>query len=122
MYESAGKKADGLVNLYCWAHMRRHFVRAGDANPVQLKYWTEGWLERIRGLYAAHGKLMAAWQDAAAPAPEDKAAAARLDEAYAAWDEALAVIGEARKKQRPAPAWPNRRRRRSPPWTANGTA
>ncbi len=103
VYESAGKKADGLVNLYCWAHIRRHFVRAGDANPVQLKYWTEGWLERIRGLYAAHGKLMAAWQDAAAPAPEDKAAAARLDEAYAAWDEALAAISEARKKQMAAP-------------------
>src|SRR5216683_7787557 len=38
VYESAGKKADGLVNLYCWAHVRRHFVRAGDASPVQLKY------------------------------------------------------------------------------------
>ena len=35
VYESAGKKADGLVNLYCWAHVRRHFVRAGDANPLQ---------------------------------------------------------------------------------------
>ena len=23
VYESAGKKADGLVNLYCWAHLRR---------------------------------------------------------------------------------------------------
>ena len=68
VYESAGKKADGLVNLYCWAHVRRHFVRAGDANPVQLKYWTDAWLERIRDLYAAHDELMAAWQDAAAPA------------------------------------------------------
>ena len=42
VYESAGKKADGLVNLYCWAHIRRYFVRAGDANPAQLKYWTQG--------------------------------------------------------------------------------
>ena len=63
VYQSAGKKADGLVNLYCWAHVRRHFVRAGDANPVQLKYWTDAWLERIRDLYAAHDELMAAWQD-----------------------------------------------------------
>ena len=87
VYQSAGKKADGLVNLFCWAHVRRHFVRAGDANPVQLKYWTEAWLERIRDLYAAHDELMAAWQDAAAPAPQEKeAAAARLDDAYAAWD------------------------------------
>jgi hypothetical protein len=38
VYTSAGKKADGLVNLYCWAHLRRHFVRAGDANPTPLRY------------------------------------------------------------------------------------
>jgi transposase len=104
VYQSAGKKADGLVNLFCWAHVRRHFVRAGDANPAQLKYWTEAWLARIRDLYATHEQLMTAWQDAAAPAPRDKAAAAaRLDEAYAAWDTALAVIDEARKKQIAAP-------------------
>jgi transposase len=104
VYQSAGKKADGLVNLFCWAHVRRHFVRAGDANPAQLKYWTEAWLARIRDLYAAHEQLMAAWQDAAAPAPRDKAAAAaRFDEACTAWDTALAVIDEARKKQIAAP-------------------
>jgi transposase len=104
VYESAGKKADGLVNLYCWAHVRRHFVRAGDASPAQLKYWTDTWLERIRDLYAAHGELMAAWQDTAAPAPQDrKTAAARLDEARQAWDAAITVIDEARKKQAQAP-------------------
>ena len=42
VYASAGKKADGLVNLFCWAHLRRYFVRAGDANPGQLTYWTDG--------------------------------------------------------------------------------
>ena len=104
VYESAGKKADGLVNLYCWAHIRRHFVRAGDASPVQLKYWTDAWLERIRDLYAAHDELMAAWQDAAAPAPQEKAAAAaRLGKAGEAWDHAIAVIDEARKAQMAAP-------------------
>ncbi len=104
VYQSAGNKADGLVNLYCWSHVRRHFVRAGDANPAQLKYWTDAWLERIRDLYAAHGQLMAAWQDAAAPAPQGKeAAAARLDQAYAAWDTAITMIDETRKKQAQAP-------------------
>jgi transposase len=104
VYQSAGKKADGLVTLFCWAHVRRHFVRAGDASPVQLKYWTHAWLERIRDLYAAHGGLMAAWQDAAVPAPQEKtAAAARLEKAYEAWDDAIAVIDEARKKQMAAP-------------------
>src|SRR5258708_344877 len=47
VYQSAGKKAGGLVNLYCWAHIRRYFVRAGDANPAQLGYWTAAWLELI---------------------------------------------------------------------------
>jgi len=79
-------------------------VRAGDASPVQLKYWAEAWLESIRKLYAAHDELMAAWQYAAAPAPQrKKAAAARLDEAYTAWDTAITMIDGARKKQTEAP-------------------
>ena len=104
VYESAGKKADGLVNLYCWAHIRRHFVRAGDANPAQLRYWTQAWLDRIRDLYRAHDELMAAWQENTAPAPQSKAAAAaRLERAGRAWDGALTVIDETRKKQAQAP-------------------
>jgi transposase len=104
VYESAGKKADGVVNLWCWAHVRRHIVRAGDANPVQLGYWRRDWLERIRGLYAAHGELAAAAQAAAAPAAEEKEAAAdRLEKAYAAWDKMIGVIDAERKKQMAAP-------------------
>ena len=104
VYESAGKKADGLVNLYCWAHLRRHIVRAGDANPVQLGHWTDVWLGRIRDLYAAHDELMAAWAGTAAPAPQEKqTAAGRLEKAHAVWDDAITVIDEARKKQMAAP-------------------
>jgi len=84
--------------------VRRHFVRAGDASPVQLKYWTQAWLERIRDLYTAHDGLMVAWQDAAAPAAQEKTAArARLEAAHAAWDGAITAIDEARKKQMAAP-------------------
>ncbi|HEX9229235.1 MAG TPA: transposase, partial [Arthrobacter sp.] len=104
VYSSAGKKADGLVNLYCWAHVRRHFVRAGDANPTQLKHWTQAWLQLIRDLYHAHDDLMAAWQDAAAPAPGDATTATvRLDTAYTAWDDAITTIDTVRKKQMTAP-------------------
>ena len=104
VYQSAGKKADGLVNLYCAAHIRRHMVRAGDASPVQLKYWTENWLALFRDLYKAHDELMAAWQEAAAPpAGEKKAAAERLENAYEGWDAAIGVIDETRKKQMQAP-------------------
>src|SRR5207247_10062611 len=98
------KKADGLVNLYCLAHVRRHFVRAGDANPTQLRYWSAAWLERIKALYAAHEQLMAAWTAAAVPAPGQAAAAAtRLAQAYDAWDDALATIDTERRKQMAAP-------------------
>jgi len=104
VYQSAGRKADGLVNLFCAAHVRRHFVRAGDASPVQLKYWTQGWLALFRDLYAAHDELMAAWQESTAPpAREKKAAAKRLENAYAGWDHAIGVIDETREKQAQAP-------------------
>jgi transposase len=97
VYASAGNKADGLVNLYCWAHVRRHFVRAGDANPAQLKYWTQAWLDRIKALYAAHEELMSAWAGAAGQAGQ--AAGARLEQARAAWDTAFAAIDAARQQQ-----------------------
>ena len=104
VYQSAGRKADGLVNLFCWAHIRRYFVRAGDANPAQLTYWTQAWLERIKDLYAAHEQLMAAWAGAAAaPASRQTAEATRLEEARAAWDEAITAIDEARTRQMAAP-------------------
>jgi transposase len=119
VYTSAGRKADGLVNLYCWAHIRRYFVRAGDAaGPARLTYWTAAWLDRIKVLYAAHEQLSAAWAETAAL----DGGAVRLKDAYTAWDTALGAIDEARRKQIAAPAWPNRRRRRSPRWTGNGTA
>ena len=79
MYESAGKKADGLVNLYCWAHIRRYFVRAGDANPARLTYWAQAWLDRIRDLYRAHDELMAGWQETRTFArPEERRAGVQL--------------------------------------------
>ena len=102
VYASAGKKADGLVNLFCWARIRRYFVRAGDANPDQLTYWAQRWLKRIKTLYAAHEQLITAWEQAAAPAP-GQAAAARLKDAHAAWDAAVGAIDAARKNEMAAP-------------------
>jgi transposase len=81
--------------------MRRYFVRAEDANPAQLTYWTHKWLERIKVLYAAHEQLMTAGN--AAASPPEAAAAARLREAYAGWDEAIGAIDEARRTQMTAP-------------------
>ena len=81
--------------------MRRYFVRAGDANPDQLKYWTQAWLERIKALYAAHEQLMTAWARAAGD--QEGKAAPRLGKAYQAWDEAIGAIDAARIRQMAAP-------------------
>jgi len=106
VYASAGKRTDGLTNLYCWAHIRRYFVRAGDANPTQLQYWTRDWLDRIKTLYLAHDELSDAWNASVAPRSGRAAAeaAARLDDAYTAWDTALQEIDTTRQAQMPATA------------------
>jgi transposase len=122
VYSSAGRKASGLVNLYCWAHIRRYFVRAGDADPDQLAGWTAAWLERIKNLYLAHGQLSRAWADSATDSATDSAAggAAELEQARTAWDEALGVIDAERTKQMASGCEPPRRRP-WPRWTGNGT-
>jgi transposase len=58
VYQSLGT-LEGVDNLWCWAHIRRYFVRAGDAHP-QLRPWRDRWLELIGGLYAAHTAMAAA--------------------------------------------------------------
>jgi hypothetical protein len=58
VYQSLGR-LDGVDNLWCWAHIRRYFIRAGDAHP-ELRAWTQAWVERIAALYAAHTALGAA--------------------------------------------------------------
>jgi len=94
VYTSAGRKATGLINLYCWAHIRRHFVRAGDANPDQLSGWTAAWLERIKNLYTAHEQLSVAWAGEAAT---------ELEHACTAWDDVVGVIDAERIRQMASP-------------------
>jgi transposase len=101
VYASAGRRVDGLTNLYCLAHLRRHFVRAKLANPAQLEYWERAWLDRFRALYAAHRGLSAAW--AAARDTPGPGADARLAAAYAGWDQAIGAIDTARRAQQASP-------------------
>jgi transposase len=86
VYQSMGRM-DGVDNLWCWAHIRRYFVRAGDAHP-DLQAWTEAWLERIGALYRAHSALVAA-------APDSPQRA----EATEQFDAAVAVIDSERHAQ-----------------------
>ena len=50
-YKAMRQVKEGLLRLaYCWAHVRRDFVRVGKGYP-ELQAWALQWLGRIRELY-----------------------------------------------------------------------
>jgi transposase len=53
-------RIDGVDALWCSAHIRRYFLRAGAAHPGQLGQWCAAWTGRIAVLYRAHHALAAA--------------------------------------------------------------
>ncbi|HUK68122.1 MAG TPA: IS66 family transposase, partial [Streptosporangiaceae bacterium] len=79
---------DGVTPLWCWAHIRRYFLRAGDAHRKDLGAWADAWTARIASLYAAHKRLAAA--------PAGTCGHARAAEAFEA---ALAEIDAHRRIQ-----------------------
>jgi transposase len=50
-------KAGFIVLVFCWAHVRRDFVRVGKGWP-ELKGWALAWLQRIRDLYHCQGQRL----------------------------------------------------------------
>lgn len=54
-----------LVLAFCWAHVRRDFIRVGKGWP-ELKTWALQWLRRIRVLYRRNDRRLAVQKDAAA--------------------------------------------------------
>jgi transposase len=62
---------DGVIVLaFCWAHVRRDFIRVGKGWP-KLKTWALEWLRRIRGLYRLNDRRLAAEKGSAAFAEAD---------------------------------------------------
>ena len=57
-YQSLAR-IDGVDPLWCFAHIRRYFLRAGAAHPEALGDWCDAWTERIAVLYRAHHALAA---------------------------------------------------------------
>jgi transposase len=55
-----------LILVFCWAHVRRDFVRVGKGWP-ELKSWALEWLRRIRDLYRWNRQRLARPAD---PAPQ----------------------------------------------------
>jgi transposase len=53
-YKAMKQVLDGkLILAFCWAHVRRDFVRVGKGYP-ELKEWALLWLRQIRELYRLH--------------------------------------------------------------------
>ncbi|MGH3788313.1 MAG: IS66 family transposase [Pseudonocardiaceae bacterium] len=89
-YQSLAR-IDGVDPLWCWAHIRRYFIRAGDAHQ-QLQYWANAWVARISDLYLAHQAMAAA-----------QPATAQHTLAQAGFDQALTAIDTARHQQAAGP-------------------
>src|SRR5688572_6760267 len=53
-----------LILVFCWAHVRRDFVRVGKGWP-ELKPWALDWLQRLRDLYRWNRQRLAHPADAA---------------------------------------------------------
>ncbi len=70
-YKAMSWVKDGvLVLAFCWAHVRRDFIRVGKGWP-ELKTWALEWLRRIRVLYRLNDRRLAVQNDAAAFAEAD---------------------------------------------------
>jgi transposase len=78
-YKAMAQVKDGtLVLAFCWAHVRRDFVRVGKGWP-ELKAWALEWLKRIRDLYR--------WNRQRLENPADAVAEAGLRQAVASLEQ-----------------------------------
>ena len=87
-YQRLGREVDGFVNIYCWAHIRRYFIRAGAAH-AGLKPWADAWVALIAKLFRAHR----AWGMAPDGSEEEAAALAEVSKVVAEIDTTRAAQG-----------------------------
>jgi transposase len=80
-------RVEGVDPLWCWAHIRRYFIRAGDAHE-QLRIWRDQWVARIAELYLAHRAMTAA-----------EVGSAEHTQAREAFDQALTTMDTVRRDQ-----------------------
>lgn len=60
-YKSLAKDCDDLVLAYCWAHMRRDFLKAARSWP-ELERWMFTWIDDIRELYRLNATRLEYWE------------------------------------------------------------
>lgn len=73
-YLKLSRLRPGIINAFCWAHVRRDFLNAGKEHSHLLP-WSLLWLARIRQLYRLNRQRMAATLDG----PTSTAAQTALD-------------------------------------------
>ena len=61
-YKSFAQSVDELILAYCWAHVRRDFLRAARSWP-DLEEWMWSWVHDIGTLYQLNGARLKAWDD-----------------------------------------------------------
>jgi transposase len=90
---------DGLVLVaYCWAHVRRDFLRVRDGYPKYAK-WAQAWVDRIAKLYEKNDRRLLAATDGGDFAAANEALRRHLLEMETVFEQELAAEPpKARKK------------------------
>jgi len=81
------RKSGRIVLAYCWAHVRRDFVRIARDWGAQRQHWAEGWVECIGELYRLNRQRLRVRGDAPAFAVADAELRGAV-ERMAVWREA----------------------------------
>src|SRR6266849_3008251 len=61
-YKCLAKGHEGLILAYCWAHVRRDFLKAARSWP-DLESWMFTWVEDIRELYRLNAARLEVWDE-----------------------------------------------------------
>jgi transposase len=61
-YKCLAKDCDDLILAFCWAHVRRDFLKAARSWP-ELVRWMFVWVEDIRELYRLNASRLEAWNE-----------------------------------------------------------
>ena len=64
---------EGIIRAFCWAHVRRDFVRIADSDSYEtLHGWAEEWIDRIAKLYRLNRERLEVIDDEQAFARADR--------------------------------------------------
>jgi len=61
-YKCLAQGCDDLILAYCWAHVRRDFLKASRSWP-ELTKWMGEWVEDIRALYRLNAARLEVWEE-----------------------------------------------------------